>query len=134
MTSHQTHCQDLTGLLTPTVQSVNCVVVLNKNRAGHGMGHGVMDCRLRTVAGHQQPELANTPVSLYVMQIVKTVARAASLIYYLCSLDSEIHPGCTTSSVVWNCLPSLVHILDGADLLQCRDTVLWDVFLFLLPT
>ena len=117
-----------------SLPSVNHVVGANKNQTGRGKGHEVTDCSLSSVAGHQQPESATSTVSLYVTPIVWTVARAASIIYYLCSLDSVIHPGCTTSSVVEHCLPSLVHILDGADLLQCRDTVLWDVFLFLLPT
>mgnify|MGYP007045178732 CR=1 FL=1 len=114
-------------------QSDARAVGLDKNLAGHGVGHGVTGCSHSSVAGHQQPELANTPVSLYVMQIVRTVARAVSLIYYLCSLDSEIHPGCTTSSVVWNCLPSLVHNLDGADLRWYWDMALIDVFLFSYP-
>ena len=47
-----------------TAHSDNCVVGVSKSLTGHGRGHGVMDCGSSSVAGHQQLESANIPVSL----------------------------------------------------------------------
>ena len=59
--------------------SVNCVVGLEENLTGHRRGHRVMDCSPSSVAGHQQPELPNSSVSLSVTPIAITVACAVSL-------------------------------------------------------
>ena len=53
-----------------SLPSVNHVVGMIKNKTGRGKGHGVTDCSLSSVAGHQQSESATTSVSLYVTPIV----------------------------------------------------------------
>ena len=42
--------------------SVDCVVELCKNLAGHGEGHGVTGCSHSIVTGHQLPESANLSI------------------------------------------------------------------------
>ena len=59
---------------------VTSVVGLDKDLAGHGRGHRVMDCSPSSVAGHQQPEWPKMSVSLYVTPNVITVAVQPALV------------------------------------------------------